>query len=106
MMDDKTHFLLRLKGKDYCGRLEYWAIDMRDLAGIMEGESTAAAKYVVGGRDGRFEIIEDYAVGKNKYYTLGEQVTHKTLVDIIAGKVEGRYYDPDQTTYKLDGWPD
>ena len=107
MVDKKTEFVLSLQGKKFLGHLDFWATDERDLAGILEPETEhpESAKYVVGGREGKFEIIEDYAVGDGKYYTLGEQVTHSKLVNILAGKVEGKYYDPDFTAYKVDGWP-
>ena len=106
MIDGRTEFKLRLQGKDDCGHLEYWCLSHGDLAGIIQGIDADAAAYVVGGRDGKFEIVENYAVGSEKYYTLGEEVTHSKLIDIISGKVEGKYHDPEFKAYKLDGWPD
>lgn len=105
-MDKKARFKLILEGKLDCGYLEFWSISEGDLAGIYEGESPSTASYVVGARYGKFEIIDDYAVSATAFYTLGEQVTHSKLVDIVGGKVEGKYYDPEFATYKVSGWPD
>ena len=102
-MDDKTKFLLKLKGKEDCGFLEFWAIAYDDLAGIMEGETADDAEYVLGGRDGVYEIYDDYAVGNNKFYKLGEKVTHRKLIEILAGAVPGKYYDPNYKNYLADG---
>ena len=94
-MDKKTKFKLELEGKKYRGHLEFWSMYNGDLSGIKEGDCYKTAQYVLGGRDGKFKIYEDYAVADGAYYTLGEETTHSKIVDIISGKVEGKYYDPE-----------
>jgi len=94
-MDDRTRFKFVLQGKTDRGYLEFWCLSFGDLAGIIQGVDADSAAYVVGGRDGKFELIEDYAVGKEVFYTLGKEVSHKELIDILAGKVDGKYHDPE-----------
>lgn len=94
-MDKKTKFKLELQGKEDRGYLEYWSVDNGDLTGIKEGDCYKTAQYVLGGRDGKFTVYDDYAVSEHSYYTLGEETCHSRLVDIVAGKVEGKYYDPE-----------
>jgi hypothetical protein len=89
-MDKKAQFKLKLEGKEYRGHLEFWTIDNGDLSGIREGACNQTAQYVLGGRDGKFKVYEDYAVADSVYYTLGEKTTHSRIVDIVAGKIEGR----------------
>lgn len=93
-MDDKTKFKLTLQGKEDHGYLEYWSNSRGDLAGIKEGDCVNTAEYVLGGRNENYELHDDYAVLADGFYTLGEQVSHGRLIEILAGAVEGKYYDP------------
>ncbi len=94
-MDKKTQFKLELQGKEDRGHLEFWTVDNGDLSGIKGAECPETAQYILGGRDGKFKIYEDYAVAEYAYYTLGEETSHARIIDIIAGKVQGKYYDPE-----------
>ena len=102
-MDDKIRFKLMLQGKEDGGLLEFWSDSRGDLAGIKEGECADTAEYILGGRNSNYEIHNGYAIGSDKFHKLGEQVSHGRLVEILAGAIEGKYYDPDHKKYLLKG---
>ena len=81
-MDDKARFLLRLKGKHDGGYLHHWS----EVDGEVVGLQGPSDNYVLVARSMGYEIIEDYIVGTDDYYTLGEKCPHSELVDILKLK--------------------
>jgi len=102
-MDNKIEFKLALQGKDDGGYLEFWSNSRGDLAGIKEGDCADTAEYILGGRNDSYKVYDDYAICTDKFYKLGEQVSHGKLIEILAGAVEGKYYDPDHKQYLRKG---
>ena len=98
-MDEKDVFKLNLQGYDFGGHLEYWSVYEGDMAAIKEGANADSAEYTLLGRQWGYEIMESgddrYVLKGEYFFTLGEEVSHPRLVDILAGKVEGKYHDPD-----------
>lgn len=81
-MDEKSHFLLKLKGKTNGGHLHHWS----DVEGEIVGLQGPSDTYVLVARVWGCEIFEDYVVSDTEYYTLGEKCKHNKLVEIIQGK--------------------
>ncbi len=98
-MDEKDVFKLNLQGYEFGGYLEYWSIYHGDMAAIKEGASADEAEYTLLGRSWGYEIHESgddrYVLGGDNFFTLGEEVTHSRLIDILAGREKGKYYDPE-----------
>ncbi len=102
-MDDKTVFKLKLQGKEDGGYLEFWSNSRGDLAGIKEGKDADTAEYILGWRNDEYGVSDGYAINADKFYKLGEQVSHAKLIEILAGAHEGKYYDPDHKRYMTKG---
>ena len=81
-MDEKTHFLLKLKGKHDGGHLHHWAEVDGEIAGL-HGPSD---NYTLAARSWGYEIHDDYLVGEHDYYTLGKKCPHSELVEILELK--------------------
>lgn len=85
MVDKKTAFVLSLQGKKDSGFMEHYAIVNGDITGLVSGHYHLLRKY---------KMIEDnIAVGTYRYYTLGQECTHKDMVAIYSGKSKHKY-DP------------
>jgi len=77
VVDKKTAFVLSLQGKQYAGHLDHWSVTDGDLAGLLCDE------YQLTGRNGNYEIINnEYAISNHAYVTLGQQCTHKEIVEM------------------------
>ena len=81
-MDVKAQFLLKLKGKKDGGHLHHWSEVDGEIVGLL-GESDT---YNMVARSWGYEIIDDYIVGTNDYYTLGMKCPHTELVEILQRK--------------------
>ena len=81
MVDKKLAFVLSLQGKENAGHADYWSVSWGDLSGIRQGH------YILFGRANNYEIIDDkYAISEHAYVTLGEKLTHATMIDIYRGQ--------------------
>lgn len=82
MVDSKTKFVLSLQGKEYAGHLEQWSVDRGDLAGLgTSGDYQLVARY------NNYQLIDnEYAISKHTYVTLGQQCTHKEVVEMYTNK--------------------
>ena len=81
-MDKKTQFLLTLKGKKNGGHLHHWSEVDGEIVGL-QGDSD---NYTLAARSFGYEIIDDYIIGKEDYFTLGKKCPHSKLVEILQRK--------------------
>lgn len=81
-MDEKTQFLLKLKGKHDGGHLHHWSEVDGEIAGLL-GESD---NYTLAARSWGYEMHDDYLVGRHDYFTLGKKCPHTELVEILQRK--------------------
>lgn len=66
--------MLALNGYNYGGHLTFWSITEGELAGIFNDQYTMVTREW----DGR----TDYVTTGTLYYTLGQKIEHKKIVEI------------------------
>lgn len=71
---DKEKFTLSLRGYEYAGHLPFWSITEGELAGIFDDEYTMLTR--------EWNGRTDYVLTERSYYTLGQRIDHKKMVEI------------------------
>lgn len=104
MVDKVEQFVLSLKGYPYKGHMKYWALEKECFGWIENNRYSLITEPWF--KETKVTFIENRIVLLYKcHYTLGTKVNYMKLMELVAEKEKGKYYDPNFTVYKINGWP-